>query len=381
MKTSVHDSSGLPLADAREMPRVRPPRWMHHSVTATLLLLLAIGTIVLFMPVEETIPTKGRLYNREAVSLYAPRECFISSNPPPVGTFTQQGGLLLNLCDHDLDAQRTAFDAEIVTARAILALEEARAGRIIAAPVPTEFLFSPFDVSRYEEITDLQEAFLKRLEIIEKSGAASQAEVLQLRLQLINNETLLRRSRLGKELLEGPYGNAARDEAKMAIETAKARLAGLEARKRHLENLHESLQIRAPVSGILTAVTRRDPGERIAAGEKIFEISKGTAMYIRLNAPVDRFHRIREGLFVRFRAESESDSLAPPGRAIVRYTNRSPYNNSDIHPTDKRAELPGNSFDAEVLSAPSELLPDVPVSAEIILGARPFWQLLSEQGS
>lgn len=362
------------------LPRARPPRWMWRSVAAAFALLFALGAALLVMPFEESVRTTGWLCHGGSVSVFAPRDSFVRSEPPAAGSRVEEGALLLTLADPGLEERRAALEAEMAAARAALAVQEARARKTLAAPLPAEFLFSTFDVDRHTEVTALQEAFLKRLEAIEKSGAASQAEVLNLRLQLVASETLLRRSRLARDLLEGPYGGAARDEARLAVEEARQRLAGLEARKRQLDTAAAALEIRAPLSGTLAAATRRDPGERVAAGEELFEIAPGGVNRIRLLAPAARLHLIRPGMAVRFRAASESDTLAPPGRAVVLSLQRAPLGSPVPGPAaspGQPLEMPVNTMIlAEVRSAPSDLLPDVPVTAEITLGSRPFWRLL-----
>ncbi len=231
-------------------------------------------------------------------------------------------------------------------------------------------------------MTSLQQAFLKKLETIEKAGAASQAEVLNLRLQLIANEALLRRSRSARDLLEGPFGGAARAEARFLVEEITTQIAGLETRLAQVGRDLSALTIRSPIAGSLVAATRRDAGETIAAGEELFEIAPGSVNRILLDAPFDRLHRIKPGMSVRFRAASESDALAPPGRAVLIRIERA-TTMPGISATEPSPEAPSSSLAAtatvlraEVISTPSELVADVPVTAEIILGSEPLWRLM-----
>src|SRR5262249_41677695 len=151
----------------------------------------------------------------------------------------------------------------------------------------------------------------KRLKELQKTGAASNTELLNLRLQLITSESLLKRSQQAHDLFAGSYGEAAREEAAKREEVMETKLQSLEKELAQARQDVARLGITAPESGIILATARRFTGEKILAGEALFKITGQSGTELRLSATEDRVNLIRPGQLVRFRANNNADRLAP----------------------------------------------------------------------
>lgn len=127
---------------------------------------------------------------------------------------------------------------------------------------PPEFLFSALEVERQQEVQDIQQNYLKRLNELQKTGAASGTEVLNVRPQIIASEAMLKRSLQANELFTAPYGRASLDEAAEKEKIAEARIKNLESDLRLAREDFGRLDIIAPESGAILSTARRFPGEK-----------------------------------------------------------------------------------------------------------------------
>jgi multidrug resistance efflux pump len=266
------------------------------------------------------------------------------------------------------------IQGEIAQARAELDLARANARKVEAAPVPPEFLFSALEVERQQEIQEIQQDYLKRLKELQKTGAASGTEVLNLRLQIIASEAMLKRSRQANDLFTGTYGQAALEEAFGKEKIVEARIKSLE---RSLSQAREDLgrlDISAPESGTILSTARRFPGEKVLAGTPLFKLTTNAGTELRLYATEDRVNRIRTGQLVRFRANNNPDRLAPlaTGRVAEVALDR------DLDPAmGERASNPSSyRIKVAIENAPYPMAVGATVLAEIVIDRRPFWRLL-----
>ena len=149
---------------------------------------------------------------------------------------------------------------------------------------PPEFLFSASEVERQEEVQDIQQNYLKRLNELQKTGAASGTEVLNVRLQLIASEAMLKRSRQANELFTGDYGKASLEEASGKEKIVEARIRSLGSNLRQVRSDLERLDVIAPESGTILSTARRFPGEKVLAGTPLFKLTGSTGTELRLYA-------------------------------------------------------------------------------------------------
>jgi multidrug resistance efflux pump len=228
-------------------------------------------------------------------------------------------------------------------------------------------------VERQQEIQDIQQNYLKRLNDLQKTGAASGTEVLNVRLQLIASETMLKRSQQANDLFTGAYGQASRDEALGKEKVAEARVKSLERNLTLARADLERLDIIAPESGTILATARRFPGEKVLSGEALFKITNNTGTELRLYATEDRVDRIKPGQLVRFRANNNPDRLAPlaTGRVAEVALDR------DLSPDqEEKAATSSYRITVAVEKVPYPLAVGATVQAEVVIDRRPFWGLL-----
>jgi multidrug efflux pump subunit AcrA (membrane-fusion protein) len=371
-----------PLCDAsfkdnhEKLPRVTAPSWMVKGMGLSFLGVIFFTGIILLSPMEEFVTCGGMVRAGDYTLVFSKEAGLLEAIEVRDGEAVTEGQVLARLESWDVDRELTRLDSAMREADIELELARSTARKVTAVPAPPEFLFSAVEVERQREIQGLQQDYLRRLEELEQSGAASSVELLNLRLQLIATEALLKRNEQARDLLEGDFGQAAADEAAERVRLLEARRASLEKEKNLLLAEKERLIIRAPRDGFILAISRVFIGEKIEPGFALFKISHGPGTELRLYATEDRIDRIKPGQLVRFRANNNPDRLAPmaTGRVVeVARDLELSTNDPDIaQPNDRQSYR----VKVKVENEPYPLTVGVTVQAEIVLGQRPFWQLL-----
>jgi HlyD family secretion protein len=359
-----------------ELPPVTAPRWMARGMWFSVIGVALFTVIILISPMEEMVTAGGMVRAGDYTLVFSKEQGLLESIEVRDGETVVPGQVLARLESWDVERALGRLDAAMSEAEIELELARSTARKIAAVPAPSEFLFSGVEVERQREIQSLQQDYLRRLEDLEKSGAASGVELLNLRLQLIATEAMLKRSEQAQELLEGEFGQATADEAVERVRLLEARLAALKKEQTFLQSELERLIVRAPREGTILAISRVFVGERIDSGAALFKISHGAQTEVRLYASEDRIDRIQPGQTVRFRANNNPDRLAPmaTGRVVevAQDLELSP-DDPDVNQSGRRQSY---RVKVEVENEPYPLAVGVTVQAEIILGRRPFWQLI-----
>ncbi len=356
-----------------KLPAVIPPAWMRSGFLWAAAAALVCALVVLFSPMDEFVTAPGEVRPADYWLVFGRTEGILESVNVTDGEFVTKGQVLALMDPWETKKSIEQMEGEIAAARAELDLARANARKVGAAPVPPEFLFSALEVERQQEVQEIQQSYLKRLNDLQKTGAASGTEVLNVRLQLIASEAMLKRGRQAHELFTGPYGRAALDEAAGREKVAEARIASLESSLRQLREDLDRLAIVAPESGTILSTARRFPGEKIIAGTPLFKLTSNPETELRLYATEDRVNLIRPGQLVRFRSNNNPDRLAP--LAIGRVTEVALDRDLD----DKQeAKATNSSYRIKVAieKAPYEMAVGATVQAEIVIDRRPFWRLL-----
>jgi HlyD family secretion protein len=329
--------------------------------------------VVLFSPMDEYVNAPGEVRPSEFSLVFNKTDGILESVSVADGQYVQKGEVLARVDSWEIKKTIGRIESDIEQAKAELELSRANARKVEAAPVPPEFLFSALEVERQQEIQGIQQNYLKRLNDLQKTGAASGTEVLNVRLQLIAAETMLKRSQQANELFTGAYGQASREEALGKEKVAEASLKSLERNLTLARADLERLDIIAPESGTILATARRFPGEKVLSGEALFKITNNTGTELRLYATEDRVDRIKPGQLVRFRANNNPDRLAPlaTGRVAEVALDR------DLNPDqEEKAASSSYRITVTVEKAPYPLAVGATVQAEVVIDRRPFWGLL-----
>lgn len=360
-------------ASPSELRPVGPPHWMRQGFVATALAALLCATVVLFSPMDEYVNAPGEVRPADYWLVFGKSDGILESVAVVDGQIVEKGRVLARMDSWETRKSIEKIENEIGHATAELDLARANARKIAAAPVPPEFLFSALEVERQQEIQDIQQTYLKRLSDLQKTGAASGTEVLNVRLQLIASEAMLKRSLQANELFTGSYGKASLDEAAGKEKIAGARIKSLESNLRQAREDLGRLDIIAPESGTILATSRRFPGEKVLAGTPLFKLTTNTGTELRLYATEDRVNRIRPGQLVRFRANNNPDRLAPlaTGRVSEVALDR------DLDPSqEEKVTTSSYRIKVTVEKTPYPLAVGATVLAEIVIDRRPFWRLL-----
>lgn len=359
-----------------ELPPVIPPRWLHRGLWATVAGSLLLTAWVLLSPMDEFVSAAGIVRPGEFSMVFSQAGGILESITVRDGETVKTGQILAKLDSAEQERRLARLRQEIEQAGIELALARSTERKVAAAPVPSEFLFSGVEVERQREIQNLQQSYLSRLEELEKSGAASGVELLNLRLQLIATEAMLKRSEKAFALLEGDYGQAAAAEARERVRLIESRLRGLQEEEAFQRDELARRLIAAPRDGVVLATSATYPGERIEVGAPLFQIAVGAKKELRLYATEDRIDRIQPGQAVRFRSNNNPDRLAPMATGRVLEVNRElDLTDSSTRPSDSKL---GEIYRVNVAvdNEPYPLAVGASVQAEIVLGRRPFWRLL-----
>lgn len=357
-----------------QLRAVIPPRWMKLGFVFAAIAVVLCLTLVLFSPMDEYVSAPGEVRPSDYWLVFGKTDGILESVDVVDGQLVQKGQVLARMDPWEIRKSMERIQGEIAQARAELDLARANARKVEAAPVPPEFLFSALEVERQQEIQEIQQDYLKRLKELQKTGAASGTEVLNLRLQIIASEAMLKRSRQANDLFTGTYGQAALEEAFGKEKIVEARIKSLEGSLSQAREDLGRLDISAPESGTILSTARRFPGEKVLAGTPLFKLTSNAGTELRLYATEDRVNRIRPGQLVRFRANNNPDRLAPlaTGRVAEVALDR------DLDPAmGERASNPSSyRIKVAIENAPYPMAVGATVLAEIVIDRRPFWRLL-----
>lgn len=354
--------------------RVIPPGWMRKGLIAILILTLFCAGGVLLSPMDEFVIAPGEVRPADFLFIFSRSDGILESVLVDDGEAVVSAQVLARLDPWEHTKLLKEIEGQIEQAKAELSLHEAAERKIIAAPVPPEFLFSALEVERQQEVQEIQQDYLRRLKKLETSGAAAGTELLSVRLQLIASEALLKRSQQANELFTGSYGAAAREEAQSRKAVAAASLRTLESRLAAAKTDLHRLEITAPQAGTILSTASRFPGEKVAAGAALFKISSTTSTELRLYATEDRVNLIQPGQLVRFRSNNNPDRLAPlaTGRVIEVALDR------ELEPQhESRNSRSPYRIKVAVENAPYPLAVGATVQAEILIARKSFWRVLA----
>lgn len=355
-----------------DLPRVFPPRWMRGSMFWGTALTVAVSLFTLLNPMDEFVTAPGEVRPADYAYVFSRASGLIESIEILDGQRVTKGQVLARLDGWEVRKQMTQIDGEIAQAEAELAMAQATARKVAAAPVPAEFLFSAVEMERQKEIQTLQQDYLRRLNELQKTGAASATETLNLRLQLIASESLLKRSQQAYDLFKGDYGAASQAEALERERMLQARLTTLRAKRELAAADLKRLEIVSPEDGVILATARRFPGEKIEAGATLFKITDADRTELRLYATEDRVNLIQPGQLVRFRANNNPDRLAPLAVGRVSRVAR----DRDLPTSEDTGSRGTYRVTVSIEKEPYPLAVGATVEAEIVLERRPFWRLL-----
>lgn len=379
MSTPSPDRDLSPLCDEEFRKPVAvlrpavPPRWMHWGLTASLASAVLIALAVLLSDMDEYVVAPGVVRPSEFTLVFSGTGGILESVFITDGMAVSKGDVLARFDPWELKKQITKIEGDIAQAQAELELSAATSRKIEAAPVPPEFLFSALEVERQQEVQDLQKDYLQKLQDLQRTGAASGTELLNVRLQLITTDSLLKRSQRANELFTGDYGTSAKEESAARRRMIESRLTSLQA---SLEEAHEDmrrLEVVAPETGTILATARRFVGEKVPPGTALFKVIQNESIELRLYATEDRVNLISPGQAVRFRANNNPDRLAP--LAFGRVTAVASDRDLDADP-DAAATQSTYRVTVAIENAPYELAFGATVQAEIVIARRPFWRLL-----
>lgn len=357
------------------LPQAYVPRWMKWLLVAAVLTCGFFALATLLGPMDEYIMASGEVRPERYAYVFARGSGLLKEILVEEGDEVEAGRVLARLENADIERRVGWMEVQIEESEVELALAKATRLKVGAVPVPPEFFFSNVEMQRQQEIQSLQQDYLARLETLEKTGATSVSELLNLRLQLIATDAMLKRSQQANSLLEGDYGQAAREEASLKVRLMEMRLSRLRQELEYARQDLADLEVRAPEGGEILADASLKIGARVKPGEVLFKLAESGDPILRLYAGEDRIDRVQAGQVVRFRSNNNPDRLAPMGRGVVVEVARDLRLESSP-PSDVLADERLYAVTVRIEEEPYPLAIGASVQAEIILAHRPFWHIL-----
>ena len=378
MKTKFTAFTGLCSADylrsPEELAPSLPPPWLKITLVAAIVFFLAVFTLTMIGPMDEFVAASGEVRPAHYAVAFSRAEGVLKEVLVKDGQAVKKGDVLARLDSWEADKVIANTQNDLLQAQAELKMAHAVREKIDALPVPPEFFFSPLERERQQEVKEVQQDHLDRLEKLQKSGAVSPLELLNQKLQLIAAESQLKRNEMAVALKDGPYGKASQKEAEEREQVIEARIRALGNNLKTAQEDRKRYEVLSTEDGVVLATTQRFAGEKIPIGSPMFKISQLDRQELRLYATEDRLQLIQPGQVVRFKARSNADKLAKP--SIARVTEVALDRDLQDVSTDG---APQGSYKvkASIESSAYALPMGGQVDAEIILKSRPFWKMMS----
>ena len=164
-----------------QLPAASSPPWMKTGLVITTILTVLCAIVVLVSPMDECVNAPGEVRPSNFAFVFSKADGILESAEITDGAFIIKGQVLAKLDGWEKKKEISRIEGEVSQAHAELDLAHAAARKVAAAPVPPEFLFSAVEMERQEEIQNIQQDYLKRLQELQKNGSASGTELLNLR--------------------------------------------------------------------------------------------------------------------------------------------------------------------------------------------------------
>ncbi len=136
-----------------------------------------------------------------------------------------KGQVLARLDGWEIRKQIREIEADIAQTEASSPCPRPPSAKSQPPPSPPSFLQRGRDGAAKGN-PGTQQDYLHRLNELQKTGAASGTELLNIRLQLIASESMLKRSQQAYDLFKGDYGAASQTEAAEKVRVTEARSPG-----------------------------------------------------------------------------------------------------------------------------------------------------------
>lgn len=360
------------LRSPEELAPSLPPHWLKSTLWAGIAFFFAVFILTMIGPMDEFVSATGEVRPARYTIVFSRADGTLKEILVKNGQQVKKGDVLARLDCWEADKAIANTGNELAQARAEMRMAQATRAKTDALPVPAEFFFSPVERERQQEVKEVQQDHLDRLEKLQETGAASHFELLKQKLELIDAEFQLKRNEQAEKLKDGPYGKANQREAEEHERVIQAQINSLEINLKLAQEQRQRYEVLATEDGIVLATTQRFTGEKVPLGTPLFKISQMDRQELRLYATEDRLQFIKPGQVVRFKARSNADTLAKP--AIARVTEVAL--DRDLPDTASDASPKGTyKIKASIESIAYTLPMGGQVDAEIILQRRPFWKL------
>ena len=343
--------------------------YMRRLVLGGVLVVLGLAALAAFIPVEDHVTAGGLVYPADDHEIHTAVQGTICKLSVLPGHQVTAGQVIARLDDKsvrdalaELDAQRQSLVAERLVAEKELA-------ELRLAPLPKELRYTASEVVRAKAELDLADKKLARGKRLAEKNAMSTQEVEELAGERTAAAAELQIARDKHDLVRKGLAQAITAKAETRLGHFDAQLAGLEQRRKLIEEDQRRRVLRSPVVGRVVAVPKRE-GEAVAPGELVAIIASTDRTEVILRVDEEHFQEVAQGLPVRL--YSSVFPYRDYGWATGQVSAIDPWARHD-------ADRPYYRCWAVIESAPFEMKLGSTVSAEIILGTQPLYRLLFDR--
>lgn len=183
------------------------------------------------------------------------------------------------------------------------------------------------ELQRHRQLYETNAVDQQTYERIELASKVARNEHESAKTAAVQAQALLALARLGADRIRAKQDELAALRAR--LEEARAALA-------EVESILEDLEIRAPVSGTVTA-RMVDVGEVVAAGAPLLDLVDLDRLYLKVFIPQAQIGKVRRGLRARVYCDAFPDE---PAWATVRYVApRAEFTPKEVQTPDERVKL------------------------------------------
>lgn len=267
------------------------------TICGTSMVLLAA-----FMPVDEKVRATGSIHPDDDTHLYSPMESLVEQILVAEGNEVESGDVILILDTHPFEERLAQLAGEEREAQADLELKRAQLERTAKMPLPAALWNAWDELGASRELLRQREASLERYQTLFDEGLVSAEELAQRQMSRDEAALELRRFEQRVEMLDEGLEESIMEEMNAALSAATARLMRLKTERDLLKHNIERCHIRAPMSGMVTHLSKSRVGEKVERGEKLAHISHGTPNRAELRVGETQIHRLEPGQRVLMRS-------------------------------------------------------------------------------
>jgi len=336
----------------------------------------AFGVVALFVvmtliPFDEKVRGPGFVRPEVESRIYAPADGLVERILVRDREHVIAGQPLLEMDPTEIDRTLERQKAALREAEAQLRLQQAHLERVHQLPLPKDFWHVEQEAEDAQDRLNLAEREVRRYQMLQTSGAGTAQEADRAVLNRDIAKSQIERAQSKLQLLRSGFEKQFLAEAQAEADSASAAVEKIRTEIRLLGEERERLTLTAPSDGTVTLLMKRRPGQPVAKGEKLFNISHGQASSVVLSLGDREIHRVQPGQTVLMRSRAFDWMRHGYIRGVVERVSTEPQRLDD-----DSESAPAYLVVVRVTQTPQALAVGSEVEGAVLLRRVPLWQLL-----